>query len=196
MSSPFCITVTDLSRQLGKAHQRVLAKYLRHADVTNVLCVQSPLSGAPRLIPIGKGLDYETVDAALADFEATASQTFLVDATVPIDEVANALKPKNDSLGNSYGKGEVVESERVRELTKQLKEAEARIAELIHLEDLKKALDEHEADLNSREESLVRMEDELMQRMHLYLERVAEVEQREDNLAAREAFYGNKCNIA
>jgi hypothetical protein len=48
-------------------------------------------------------------------------------------------------------------------------------------------LQNHEKNLNSREQSLLEMEDELMNRMHKHMEALAQMEQREDEVAEREA---------
>jgi TolA-binding protein len=170
-----------------------LEKYTKHADVKNVLCVMSPLSGAPRLIPIGKGLEYQDVNEAMSDFGDTASEVFVVDANASsgskISRVVESGKARKQEITDAgvSGAGEASVAAQVSELQAKLEQAEAKIRELEHLSELKDALDQHESNLASREQSLVRMEDELMDRMNQYMEQLAELEQREDNLAERES---------
>jgi len=153
----------------------------------------SPLSGAPRLIPIGKGLAYQDVAEAMSDIGDTASEVFVVNNNAqPISKESKATGSGKVQMQESVSSGlNLVEgadqAAQLCELESNLRKAEARIKELEHLSELKDALDEHERNLNAREESLVRMEDELMNRMNQYMEQLAELEQREDNVAERES---------
>ena len=172
------ITEQKLSIQLGAAHRRVLGKFIDHEEVTTVLCFQSPLSGVPRLVPVGRGLEFESVEAAVAVFGSTASTVFSVDCRLKADSAVSTRQ--RDGNGNRVANTELLL------LRAKLKQAEDRVKELEEVSELRRILDEHEQNLNAREESLMRMEDELMMRMHKYMEQMAELEQREETLVQRE----------
>lgn len=192
--------MASLSLQLKKPHQRVLEKYVKHSDVAYVLCITSPLSGAPRLLPIGSGLEYESTEDALVKFGDSASDILFVDVNAERGRTQNGESGAFDSSGQPSSR--FVEKEKsvayrgaaktgtqsisIAGLKIKLEQAESRIRDLEYLDELRTALEEHESNLNSREEELMKMEDELMARMNNYMERVALVEQREDDVAERE----------
>jgi hypothetical protein len=186
--------------QLKKPHQRVLEKYVKHSDVTCVLCITSSLSGAPRLLPIGPGLEYESTEDAMAKFGNSTSDILLVDVDAERGRTRNGesgafdrgsqpsshVVKKERNFGDRGESTTGVRPDSVAELKIRLERAESKIRDLEYLDELRTALEEHESNLNSREREITKMEDELMARMNSYMERIALVEQREDNVADRE----------
>lgn len=180
------ITERKLSIQLGAAHRRVLGKFVEHEDVSHVLCFESPLSGVPRLVPVGKGLEYETVESALAKFVSTASTVFQLDCSAKAETDTDAVNAVEQAAKDVEVTSELLV------LREELKRAKARIVELQEVAELRRILDQHEQHLNAREQSLMKMEDELMMRMHKHMEQMAELEQREETLGQREYAFERK----
>lgn len=190
------LSAREMAAQLGHAYKRVFKKFLEHEDVSHILCFISPLSLSPRLVPVGKGLEFTTIEAAYAKFGPTASNVFLVDcldgrgedgSTKPSPDGRATTTEKNESGATVADAGVVEETARIEALEKELAAAHAKIAELSELDALRSELKDHEANLNSREHELMKMEDELMARLHKHMESLAELEQREDEVAERES---------
>lgn len=190
MESISQISESDLSAQLSIPLRRVLKTFVKNPDVSSLLCFRSPLTGSPRLVPIGEALDFSNVESAMATYGSTASQILSVDC-------AAARNRKVEQSHSESGVAELtsmrqVDGNEIAKLRERLNAAEAKAEELARLKELQEGLIEHEENLNSRELALMRMEDELMDRMNRYTEQMAEIEQREENLASREAELSRK----
>jgi hypothetical protein len=182
------ISAYSMGVQLSQAHRRVFKNFLEHAEVSVILCFMSPLSSTPRLVPVGKGLEFSSVESAYTRYGETAANVFIVNCAPQID-IASASRPAQDSREMTVGDSATQKAlaAEVAELKKELAAARKRIEDLKRLEELELILQNHEKNLNSREQSLLEMEDELMNRMHKHMEALAQMEQREDEVAEREA---------
>lgn len=205
------LNLQNLLDTLKPASRSTLAQVIEDANVHYLLVFEPPARDRKKVIPAGPGLDFRGPNDArnrvidgqrmtgyvdLAEHRSRASDTE-PNHRMPAEETGASTKIKALESKISWLKGENQElKNRFSEARRQLKLKNELIKDLKRLESVTRAkLEEYqlpESEQNSDGYGdLAQAEEELIGKMNEYMVKEAELEQREENLLARERRFSN-----
>jgi hypothetical protein len=201
------ITKRQIEEKIGRNVRKQIDPIIADRDAEQVVLLQSTASNRYKLIAVGKSFKIDSL-AAVEEFAARGGwyiHGFLPaksdTVAKPADGASRSPSPfspkakqeqtellsyENTSLKKKLADSKKREAELVEALEKLREQASRDSEDVKFVFDEKSRLEQLKVNLKEQEQYLQFIEDEMLKKMDSYSVMLAELDQREDNLAARE----------
>ncbi|NBB78718.1 MAG: hypothetical protein GVY36_04635 [Verrucomicrobia bacterium] len=202
-----CITFRELTRDVAPSTKNALAKLLNNSEIDYIIVLQTATKDRRKFLPAGKNMDFRSPRDAEGKVIGGMRMTAYVDLRAERAEVNKERQkarqtpsfsqrysnpqPANDTnqkLNQAMRRIEALEN-KISSAKKQILSRDQMIAQLqSKVRNLQEKLATPEQDSSSSDEiskryaAIESSEEELIERMNEYMEKEAELEQREENL--------------